>query len=86
MLEAKYAKNLFQQNRYSVFDSHVMHMKTAHNNEMGVNTKESLFFSLRDLFIFCGLTENFLFIRDGEEWGNRNFFVYSGWGRVGVIE
>ena len=70
-----------------------MHIKTAHNNEMGVNTKvlrrngncdvvlnarhrfdsaENLFFSLRDLFIFL--------------LANRKFFVYSGWGRVGVIE
>ena len=38
-LEAKYAKNLFQQNRYSFFDSHVMRKGTAYNNEMGLNTK-----------------------------------------------
>ena len=39
-----------------------------------------VFFSLRNLFIFCGLTENFL------NKSGRKFFVYSGWGRVGVIE
>ena len=72
-----------------------MHKETAHNKEMGINTKFlqqwrgegvvrwticattwvrhlSTFFSLRNLFIFCGLTKNCLFIRAR--------------GRVGVIE
>ena len=38
-LEAKYAKNPFQQNRYRVFDNHVIHKETVYNNEMGVNAK-----------------------------------------------
>ena len=33
------------------------------------STLPKFVFSLRNLFIFCGLTEKFLFIRDGEEWG-----------------
>ena len=95
--EAKYAKNLFQQNRYSVFDNHVTLKETAYNNEVGINTKvlrgignsgvvqgivrwtargttrvrssRRVVFSLRNLFIFFGLKESFLFIRDEEEQG-----------------
>ena len=39
VLEAKYAKNLFQQNRYSLFNNHVTLKETAYNNEVSVNLK-----------------------------------------------
>ena len=39
LLEAKCAKNLFQQNRYSVFDNHMTHKESAYNHEVGINTK-----------------------------------------------
>ena len=36
---SRYATVCFEQNRCSVFDSHVIHKETAYDNEMAISTK-----------------------------------------------
>ena len=96
--EARYATVSFEQNRYSVFENHVMRKKSTYDNKLTVRNNivlcsgnSGVVKGLDCLAMAEGLMLLLVVNFFSTElvyflWANRKFFFYSGWGRVGVIK